>query len=225
MKICGIYKITSPTKKIYVGKSIDIFKRWRSYNNLRCKNQAYLYNSLKKHGADSHSFEVVCQCDRSELDNLEKYYIALFQCFNSEYGLNLREGGEGGGTCSDKTKKKISAAAIKNGNKPPLASFSGYTHTEEAKQIMSAKKKGKTSSFKGKKHTEESNQKNRENHLGKPTWNKGKTINYIPAGGFKKGHIPFNKGIKMSEEQTINSGRKKGSIPWNKGIKKVIKAV
>jgi len=220
MKICGIYKITSPTNKIYIGKSIDVFKRWRHYNNLNCKNQTYLYNSLKKYGVEKHKFEIICQCDKSELDNLEKYYISLFQCFNSEYGLNLREGGEGGGTCSEVTKNKLREASIKAGCKPPLAAFTGHTHTEEAKQKIRDKKKGIVSPFKGRHHTEEAKEKNRLKHLGKPTWNKGKPIGFIPAGGFKKGHIPFNKGKKMTEAQKINSGRKKGCIPWNKGLKK-----
>ena len=35
------------------------------------------------------------------------------------------------------------------------------------------------------------------------------------TNGFKKGHIPKNKGIKNPGV----GGRKKGGIPWNKGIK------
>lgn len=166
MKICGIYKITSPTKKIYVGKSTDIFKRWQQYNSINCKNQRHLYNSLKKYGIKKHKFEIICQCDRSELDKLEKYYIALFQCFDSEYGLNLREGGEGG-TCSNETKIKLREAALRAGNKPPLAAFTGYKHTDESKKKQSKAKLGKESFFKGKKHTDEAKEKNRQAHLGK----------------------------------------------------------
>ncbi|HEC36627.1 hypothetical protein LCGC14_1312370 [marine sediment metagenome] len=49
-KICGIYKITSPTKKIYIGQSIDINRRKIIYKNILCKLQRKIYNSLKKHG-------------------------------------------------------------------------------------------------------------------------------------------------------------------------------
>ena len=46
----GIYKITSPTKKIYIGQSINIEYRIESYKKLiRCKKQIKLYNSLKKY--------------------------------------------------------------------------------------------------------------------------------------------------------------------------------
>lgn len=124
MKICGIYKITSPTKKIYIGQSVNIIKRISYYKCLNCKSQVRLYNSLKKYGWEKHIFEMLCQCDKSELNNLEKYYIKLYQCFNTEHGLNLRNGG-GRGSCSEEIKKKISNA------------LKGKRHSEETKKRMS----------------------------------------------------------------------------------------
>ena len=47
MKI-GIYKITSPSNKIYIGKSNNINRRFKEYIKLRCKQQPKLYNSFKK---------------------------------------------------------------------------------------------------------------------------------------------------------------------------------
>ena len=44
----GIYKITNPTNKIYIGQSIDIKKRFNQYKNLQCKGQKALYSSLLK---------------------------------------------------------------------------------------------------------------------------------------------------------------------------------
>lgn len=43
----GIYKIISPTNKIYIGQAIDIIFRINQYEKLNCKNQRKLYNSLK----------------------------------------------------------------------------------------------------------------------------------------------------------------------------------
>lgn len=37
--------------------------------------------------------------------------------------------------------------------------------------------------------------------------------------GRKSGFIPWNKGLKLSEEQRTNMGRPEGGVPWNKGIK------
>ena len=49
MNIVGIYKITSPTGKIYVGQSCNMKKRFVKYKRLDCKSQSRLYNSLLKY--------------------------------------------------------------------------------------------------------------------------------------------------------------------------------
>ena len=46
----GIYKITNPKNKVYIGQSKDIIKRWYYYKTLHCKSQIKLYNSLLKYG-------------------------------------------------------------------------------------------------------------------------------------------------------------------------------
>jgi len=135
MIICGIYKITSPTGKIYIGQSVNIFKRWNSYNSLHCVKQIKLYSSLKKHGVKNHKFEVICQCSKEELNNLEIYYIDLYQCFNSEFGLNLKSGGDSK-NISDETRAKLSKAMT--GNKNGL----GKKHSDEYKRKMSEQRKG-----------------------------------------------------------------------------------
>ena len=55
----GIYKITNPNNKIYIGQSINIEKRFKRYKSLDCKGQIKLFNSLKKHGWDDHTFEII----------------------------------------------------------------------------------------------------------------------------------------------------------------------
>ena len=49
-RICGIYKITSPSGKIYIGQSKDINLRIIYYKNARCKCQQKLYYSILKYG-------------------------------------------------------------------------------------------------------------------------------------------------------------------------------
>lgn len=111
-KICGIYKITSPSKKVYIGQSIDINQRFRRYRTGGAKEQFRLENSIKKYGFDKHKFEILHQCSPSELNDMEVYYIELYQYFDSEYGLNLKAGGGQGGACSQETKDKIRQKAI-----------------------------------------------------------------------------------------------------------------
>lgn len=144
----GIYKITSPSGKIYIGKSINIKKRLIKYRNLHCKSQTHLYNSLKKYGFDNHTFEVIKECTEEELNNLEIFYIDLYKSFNSKFGLNLREGGEGG-RMSEETKLKISL--LHKGNTHAL----GKKHSEETKKRCGEARKGKTRSEETKKKMSE----------------------------------------------------------------------
>lgn len=107
-KIIGIYKIISPSKKVYIGQSKNIEKRFSSYKCLGCKSQTHIYNSLKKYGVKKHKFEIIHQCEVSELNDLEIYYIDIYQSFNSNFGLNLRSGGKCKINVSDETKAKLS---------------------------------------------------------------------------------------------------------------------
>jgi len=158
VKICGIYKIESPKKKVYIGQSIDIINRWKTYANIGCKNQTLLYNSLKKYGVKKHKFEVLCQCNKSELDNLEKYYIGLFQSYGTKYGLNLKQGGSAGVylPCSDERKIKIGNANrgrifTKEHKEKMRQAKLGRKISDETKLKMSIAKKGKLKSDETKK--------------------------------------------------------------------------
>lgn len=102
----GIYKITSPSKRIYIGQSINILGRFDRYKKADCKKQIRLHRSLLKHGAEKHKFEILCECKREELNDLEIYYIDLYQSFNHNFGLNLREGGRQAKP-SEETKEKM----------------------------------------------------------------------------------------------------------------------
>ena len=127
MKIIGIYKITSPHNKIYIGQSIDCLKRKHYYKNLKCKQQTKLYNSIKKYGWDKHYFEIVHQCSKDDLNELEIYYIELFQCFNNDFGLNLTTGGNHP-NYSDETKEKMRSMKIGTKHKPETKNKMRISH-------------------------------------------------------------------------------------------------
>jgi group I intron endonuclease len=124
----GIYKITSPSGKIYIGQSINIEDRIKSYKYVgHRKNQHKLNNSISKHGLENHIFEIIEECSLDQLDEREIYWISYYKCV--EEGLNLTYGGEGG-KHSDETKIKKSK------------SMSGKTHSKETKHKMSQTKIG-----------------------------------------------------------------------------------
>lgn len=86
----GIYKITSPTNKIYIGQSTNIYYRFKTYKRLNksVKKQPLLYNSLKKYGPENHKFEILTECDKLELNNYERYYQELYNVIDKNNGLN-----------------------------------------------------------------------------------------------------------------------------------------
>lgn len=105
----GIYKITSPNGKIYIGQTIDSKRRFRHYKDLKCKEQPRLYRSLVKHGVDNHKFEVIWECEKDKLTKWERYFQDKFES-TGKSGLNciLVKTDEFSGGHSDETKKKIS---------------------------------------------------------------------------------------------------------------------
>lgn len=137
-KICCIYKITSPTKKIYIGQTTDYNNRIRCYKRLDCKKQTKLYSSLKKYGVEKHSFEIIHSCQAAELNSLEIYYVELFNCLNKRSGLNLREGGGAKGKHSEETKRLLSENRI--GEKHHNY---GKKLSEDTKLKISASNKGR----------------------------------------------------------------------------------
>jgi|SRR6478609_2390214 len=86
----GIYKITSPTKRIYIGQSLNVKGRFNHYKKYKCKAQTKLYNSLIKYGADKHVFEIICECDKSELNNKERFYQEIYNSTCQKKGLNCQ---------------------------------------------------------------------------------------------------------------------------------------
>jgi group I intron endonuclease len=106
----GIYKITNPKRKIYIGQSIHIEKRFDQYKYNITSQQTKLYNSLKKYGYENHIFEIIEECSLEFLNEKETYwkqhYLNLFKnnwskvLFHDLYDL-------GGGPKSEETIKKM----------------------------------------------------------------------------------------------------------------------
>jgi len=141
----GIYKITSPSKRVYIGQSINIEKRFMSYNGLRCKKQTILYNSFLKYGVEKHNFEILCECEASELNDKERFYQDLYSVVGFN-GLNcsLTKSSDRNGEHSEISKLKMSVSSI-GINK-------GAKRSNETKQKISF-------ALKGKKHSPERNAK------------------------------------------------------------------
>ena len=84
--ICGIYKITSPSGRVYIGQSINIKNRYRVHISSIDGVDTKLTRSFKKYGYESHLFEILSICNKSELSELETHYIHKYNSL--EEGLN-----------------------------------------------------------------------------------------------------------------------------------------
>jgi group I intron endonuclease len=127
----GIYKIESPSGKVYIGKSINIENRHSHYKRGHSKEQPFLHHSLQKYGWDNHKISILEECEIEVLDEREKYYIKLYN--SVENGLNLTYGGDGG-VKSNTTKNKMSTSHT--GMKKPWAGLKklSKTHRESLTQ-------------------------------------------------------------------------------------------
>ena len=120
----GIYKITNPENKLYIGLSKDIEKRFQSHKALQFRGNNKLRESLTKYGKDSHLFEILEEINISDLSRnegnallrkRERYWINELDTFYN--GLNENGGGSGCGSHTPESKQKISES-LKNRPKP-----------------------------------------------------------------------------------------------------------
>lgn len=165
----GIYKITSPSDKVYIGQSVNIKKRTSRYKIADCKNQVKLYHSLKKYGFESHKFEILCECKELELNEKERFYQELYNS-TSENGLNLRltTTKDKSGKLSDETKLKMSLShkgkECSEKEKIRLRTMNiGRKDSLETRLKKSLGNMGRQSPILNKKASEETKQKMREN--------------------------------------------------------------
>ena len=135
-----IYKITSPSGRVYIGQTLDLSRRKSKYKRLDCKQQPKIFNSIEKYSWESHLFEIIEEIqnpDKKSLNEREKYWIEYFN--SMENGLNCTGGGDSksispetiekirqskigktspnkGNKMSDEQKQKISKSMLGNSN-------------------------------------------------------------------------------------------------------------
>lgn len=108
----GIYTITSPSGKQYVGSSIDIKKRWRAHK-IRLRKGAHhsihLQHAANKHGIDSFKFDVIVICEPKDLILFEQRAI---DAFKPEYNITKTAGSPLGLKRSSEARAKMSVAKL-----------------------------------------------------------------------------------------------------------------
>ena len=104
-KLAGIYKLTFPNGKVYIGRSLHVKARLRSH--ARLENQSIiLREACAFYSWDKISHEVIEEYPINEttdmhklnelLDERERFYIAEYKSNNLDFGYNLADGGKRG---------------------------------------------------------------------------------------------------------------------------------
>ena len=178
----GIYKITSPSNRIYIGQSTNISKRFHHYLKLQnCNGQIKLYNSFLKYGVDKHLFEIICECANIELNEKERYYQDLYSAVKNGLNLMLTKCDSKSGEMSNESKMKMRLTHLGEKN-----IMFGKTHTKEAREEISK-------THLGRKLSDEHKIKIKQNHI---CHNRG-----IKMTQEQKNKISKTKtGIRMTEE-------------------------
>jgi group I intron endonuclease len=198
----GIYKITNPEGKSYIGLSREIEVRWNSYKNMQFQSNTLLKESFKKYGYSNHIFEIIEEIELFEdtygkntalLRKRERYWISKFDTFYN--GLNQNGGGSGCGSHTEESKQKISESL--KGKPKPLdfgENRKKWQHSEEWRKKISESLKGKPSKLKGKDRS----------YKGRISPNKGKG----------KPILQYDKNMNLIKEfPTLSEASKSLNIP------------
>lgn len=165
MKISGVYFIKNKvTQKIYVGSSIDIYRRWARHKDDLLKNKHHsvkLQNSYNKHGIQQFEFFLAESAFTSkQLQKIEQKWIEKFNSFHNGYNSapfanevwlmpktkeHKRKIGNAhkGRKLSEESKEKIRQKALNRKHKPM---------SEETKKKISKANKGKIRTTEMKNH-------------------------------------------------------------------------
>lgn len=228
--IIGIYKITSPSGRVYIGQSWNIKQRWYTYRGSQCKSQPKLDSSFSKYGARNHHYEILHELppdvEQSVMDEYEKLYMDSYRECGARL-LNLRGGGEGG-RLSEETRKKIGLKS--KGHPPNSTSFkkghkqirgdewkkkvsianTGKRHSDEAKAKIKAKRKAQVIS-----HSQE-----KRNKISLS--NKGKKLQPEQIKALIRRHTgnKYNVGKRHTQATKDQISKKKTGVKYSEEIKK-----
>ncbi len=227
-----IYKITSPSNRIYIGITSNLKKRLSYYKNNNSTGQKKISASFNKYGFENHKIEVIDEIYGTISEGLSKeiFWIKSYMSNCVKYpemrGLNLTDGGQGtiGYKATDELRKRLSDYHKAN----PSRGMKGKKISEETKNKIRSSmiRSGWIKPKKIKPTKEETRLKQSLAKKGKPAWNKG--IPMLPHVkdaliiANKNRESPF-KGKDFShltqEERNKRFGKHNLGNSYNKGRK------
>lgn len=204
----GIYKITNPKGRVYIGQSTNIEKRWNYYFKLLLySSQPKLERSLKKYGSGKHKFEIIEQCSVELLNERERYWQDHFNVLKEGLNCMLQP---------VKAKRGVFSTASKNKMSKSKKGHSMYN--KEWREKISLGNKGRI----------QSKEERDRRKVPKPK-GFGQKISKILKGKINNGKIfskeirnkmsNSHKGKKFTKEHCLNIGKAKLGNQYLKGFK------
>ena len=107
----GVYKITFPNNKIYIGISNNIYRRMLEHNN-DFRNKLPIEYAIMKYGKIT-EFDIIELINNTdEMKQREIYWIKYYDSTNKEKGYNISLGGDGGDPGSSNSQAKFTEEQI-----------------------------------------------------------------------------------------------------------------
>jgi group I intron endonuclease len=207
----GIYKIVNViNNKIYVGSAKNFKVRWNKHISSLKNNHHHnilLKRAFDKYGIDNLKFEIIeVISDFTILKQKEQYYLDTLYPFGDN-GYNISVNSTGGDNLSQNPNRDV---IVKNMSK--IIKLTHKNRSEERKKEISFNLLGKKN----------------------PNWRGGtskstcicgqKMSNYAKKCRkcYSKEYIPYNKGIKYSEEECLKRSERTKGIRFIKSKRNVI---
>ena len=155
MKNAGIYILTSPSGKQYIGKDTHLPKRINQHLSGKCRCRA-IQSAIRKYGRDTFTVKVIPYpyISKQMLSIFEQSYIAEYNTYHN--GYNLTTGGDSP-EMSFETRQKMSKSA--KGKVRTAAHQAKLTKAIQGERHPMFGRKGEASPRYGKKHTPETRKK------------------------------------------------------------------
>lgn len=138
-KYCVYCHRNKINNKRYIGQTIhqdNLDVRWGK-NGSGYKHNNHFKNAIDKYGWDNFEHIILAKnLSQEEADELETYYISLYNTTNRNYGYNYRSGGREGSNINDESKQKIAQSLKKYHKEHPEFSTS-HDWSDESRQKLS----------------------------------------------------------------------------------------
>lgn len=204
---CGIYMITNKkTGQKYIGRSVNIERRWNEHCHKGHIKNSYIDSSINKYGVSNFIIQVITELPKNQslLNQHEKYWIKFYNTYEDDYHYNLTPGGEYSPmlvTCIKEQRSGVNHHMYgKRGKDTPMF---GKHHSQEVRDKISKANIGKKRSkdvrkklsiiHSGKKLSNDTRKKISQSLLGHNNHQAKYVLWNISACAYKKG-LMFQDG-------------------------------